>query len=181
MSFRPTTIPFANLRVLGVLCVKALLPAAALLLITGCDRNQHPEQLGTPAPTFTLNDGQHSVDLARLRGRVVILNFWASWCAPCLQELPSMEALHAQMPEVEIVGVSIDLDKDAYEQFLQLHHVDFLTVLDSAQTSNALYNTYRPPETYIIDKQGNIRRKLIGPQNWTSPEIVNYLRKLNAS
>ena len=154
--------------------------SAALLLLasTGCDRGQRPQQLGRPAPAFSVSDGKTTVDSARMRGHVVLLNFWASWCAPCLEELPSLEDLHHQLPGVEVVGISIDEDSEAYARFVTLHRVDFLTVDDPAQKSNALFNTFRPPESYVIDKQGVIRRKFIGPQTWTSPEIVRFLKQL---
>jgi thiol-disulfide isomerase/thioredoxin len=154
---------------------------ALILVATACDRGDHPHQLSQPAPLFTVTDAKHTVSLAQFRGHVVLLNFWASWCGPCLEELPSLEALSHDLPQVQVLGVSIDTDSGAYEQFLRLHHVDFLTVIDPEQKSNALYGTFRPPETYIIDKQGVIRRKLIGPQNWTSAEMTDYLKKLAAS
>jgi thiol-disulfide isomerase/thioredoxin len=144
----------------------------------GCDRGSHPEQLGTRAPVFALNDGEHAVDLKRLRGRVVVLNFWASWCAPCVEELPSLEELQRDLPQVQVVAVSTDDDASAYARFLKQHSVSLLTVRDAEQRSNAMYGTFRYPETYVIDKSGIIRRKFIGPQEWTSPEIVGYLRKL---
>jgi len=146
--------------------------------LAGCDRGEHPGQIGRPAPEFRVSDGQRTVDLAGLRGRVVVLNFWASWCAPCLEELPSLEALQQQLPQVQVLGVSTDEDGGAYRAFVMQHHVDFLTVQDAAQGSNALYGTFRYPETYIIDKAGVVRRKLIGPQDFTSPEMVEYLKKL---
>jgi thiol-disulfide isomerase/thioredoxin len=155
--------------------------AAALLAAmgaAGCDRGDHPEQLGTRAPVFALNDGQHAVDLSQLRGHVVLLNFWASWCAPCIEELPSLEELQRQLPQVEVVAVSTDEDAVAYQRFLTEHSVSLLTVRDADQRSNAMYGTFRFPETYVIDKSGIIRRKFIGPQEWTSPEIVGYLQKL---
>ena len=157
-----------------------LLAAAALLIFatTGCDRGSHPEQLGTRAPMFAVNDGEHAVDLNKLHGHVVLLNFWASWCAPCLEELPSLEQLQRDMPQVQVVAVSTDDNAAAYERFLKEHSVSLLTVRDGEQRSNGMYGTSRFPETYIIDKNGMIRRKFIGPQEWTSPEIVNYLKKL---
>ena len=156
------------------------LSTAALLIFaeTGCDRGSHPEQLGTRAPMFALNDGEHAVDLNQLHGHVVLLNFWASWCAPCLEELPSLEQLQRDMPQVQVVAVSTDDNAAAYERFLKEHSVSLLTVRDGEQRSNGMYGTSRFPETYIIDKSGMIRRKFIGPQEWTSPEIVNYLTKL---
>jgi cytochrome c biogenesis protein CcmG, thiol:disulfide interchange protein DsbE len=152
--------------------------AFLLLTLTGCDRGSHPEQIGTHAPTFALNDGEHSVDLTKLRGHVVLLNFWASWCAPCVEEIPSLEELQRDLPEVQVVAVSTDDDATAYERFLKEHSVSLLTVRDAQQRSNTMYGTFRFPETYVIDKNGTIRRKFIGAQEWTSPEIVSYLKEL---
>ncbi len=125
-----------------------------------------------------LSDGGRTIDLSKLRGRVVVLNLWATYCAPCIEELPSLLALQKQMPDLSIVAVSMDQDPDVYRRFLVQHHVDLLTVRDEDQRVNALYGTAQIPETYIIDKQGVMRRKFIGAQNWTSPEITGYLAKL---
>lgn len=148
------------------------------LFATGCDRGSHPENIDKPAPQFALSDGTRSADLSKLRGRVVLLNFWASYCVPCIEELPSLLALQKQMPGIEVVAVSIDQDADVYQHFLVKHHVDVLTVRDEEQRVNLMYGTVQIPETYIIDRQGVMRRKFIGAQNWTSPEIVSYLSKL---
>lgn len=158
-----------------------LLIAMGCALASGCDRGDHPGQIGKPAPMFAVSDQERSVDLAKLRGKVIVLNFWASWCAPCIEELPSLEAMQHQLPQVLVVGISTDEDSGAYAAFLKQHNVDLLTVDDPEQKSNALYGTFRYPETYIIDKSGIVRRKLIGPQNFTSPEIVDYLKKLASS
>ncbi|MGI4826599.1 MAG: TlpA family protein disulfide reductase [Janthinobacterium lividum] len=151
---------------------------AAAMLATGCDRGDHPGQIDRIAPQFSLNDGEHAVDLHSLRGHVVLLNFWATWCAPCIQEMPSLEALQQALPQVKIVAVATDEDAEAYHAFLERQAIPLLTVFDASQSSNTLYGTFRFPESYVIDKQGMIRRKYIGPQDWTSPEIVNSLRKL---
>jgi cytochrome c biogenesis protein CcmG/thiol:disulfide interchange protein DsbE len=108
----------------------------------------------------------------------VVLNFWATWCPPCLQELPALIALQHRMPQVVVLAVSTDEDQDAYRQFVTENHMDFLTVRDGKQQSNALYGTFRYPETYIIDQRGILRRKFVGPQNWVSPEILGYLNGL---
>ncbi|QMV20437.1 redoxin domain-containing protein [Granulicella sp. 5B5] len=158
----------------------AMVLALATLCGAGCDRGDHPEQLGRTAPEFKVSDTQRTVDLAQFRGKVVVLNFWASWCAPCLEELPSLEALQHQMPQVVVLAVSTDDDSGAYQNFLVQHHVDLLTVDDVAQDSNKLFGTYRFPETYVIDKSGVIRRKYIGPQDFTDPDILNGLKRLVA-
>lgn len=147
-------------------------------LVGGCDRGGHPGQLDTPAPMFALNDGQHAVNLRQLRGQVVVLNFWASWCAPCLVEMPSLEALQQQLPQIKVVAVAFDEDQATLQDYLVRHPLPLLTVLDANGTAHTSYGTFRPPETYVIDKQGVIRRKFIGAQDWTSPEIVNALRQL---
>jgi cytochrome c biogenesis protein CcmG, thiol:disulfide interchange protein DsbE len=144
----------------------------------GCDRGSHPGNIDRPAPQFVLSDGTRTADLSKLRGRVVVLNLWASWCAPCIEELPSLLSLQKQMPDLTVVAVSMDQDPNVYRRFLAEHHVDVLTVRDEEQRVNALYGTVQIPETYIIDKQGVLRRKFIGAQNWTSPEITGYLSRL---
>lgn len=149
-----------------------------MLVATGCDRGSHPGNIDKPAPQFVLGDGSRTVDLSKLRGKVVVLNLWATFCAPCIEELPSLLALQKQMPELAVVAVSMDQDPDIYRRFLVEHHVDVLTVRDADQQVNALYGTVQIPETYIIDKRGVLRRKFIGAQDWTSPEITGYLAKL---
>jgi cytochrome c biogenesis protein CcmG, thiol:disulfide interchange protein DsbE len=149
-----------------------------VLLVAGCDRGSHPGNIGKPAPQFVISDGGQTIDLSKLRGRVVVLNLWATWCPPCIEELPSLLALHKAMPDLAIVAVSIDQDPDVYHHFLVEHHVDFLTFRDEDQRVNALYGTAQIPETYVIDRQGILRRKFISAQDWTSPEITGYLSKL---
>jgi cytochrome c biogenesis protein CcmG/thiol:disulfide interchange protein DsbE len=164
---------------------RATLPLALLLLIMppavllgGCDRGSHPRQPGRTAPDFTVSDGVRTVHLADYRGKVVVLNFWATWCAPCIEELPSLTAMQQRLPQVQVLAVSTDEDTAAYRSFLQENKIGLLTVEDPARRSSALYGTYRYPETYVIDQHGIIRRKFIGAQDWTSPEILDYLRRL---
>jgi cytochrome c biogenesis protein CcmG, thiol:disulfide interchange protein DsbE len=149
-----------------------------LLLITGCDRGSHPGNIDKPAPQFVLSDGTQTVDLSKLRGRVVVLNLWATWCAPCIEELPSLLALQRQQPNLAIIAVSWDEDPDVYHRFLIQHHVDLLTVRDQNHKVDSLYGTVQIPETYIIDRQGILRRKFVNAQDWTSPEIAGYLAKM---
>ena len=156
--------------------------SSTLILIamfaTGCDRGSHPRNLATPAPQFVISDGAHSADLSKLRGHIVLLNLWATNCAPCIEELPSLLALKKQMPELAIVAVSWDEDPDAYRRFLTRHNIDLLTIRDPDQKIAKLYGTAQIPETYVIDRQGVLRRKFVSAQDWTSPEIVSYLNHL---
>ncbi len=145
------------------------------LLLTACNTgNASLGLLGKAAPALNLPGHP----LAALRGRPVVLNFWASWCAPCLLEFPSLEALQQQVPGVTVLAVSFDRDPEAYARFLSLHHITVRTALDTSGRSNEAFGTTRPPETYILDSHGIVRRRFIGAQDWTDPEIESYLRAL---
>lgn len=157
---------------------RASLILPALLLLGGCDRSSHPRQTGRTAPDFTVSDSTRTVHLADYRGKVVVLNFWATWCPPCIEELPSLTAMQQQLPQVQVLAVSTDEDTAAYRSFLAGNKIGLLTVEDTARHSSALYGTFRYPETYVIDQHGVIRRKFIGAQQWTNPEILEYLRRL---
>ena len=149
------------------------------LAAAGCNRGGYPGQVGTLAPNFTIRDGDQSISLSQYRGKVVVLNFWASWCAPCLEEWPSLEQLQQQIPNVVVVAVAFDTDAGDYRQYLSDNHLHNMTVvLDPTNRSNLAFGTERPPETYIIDRNGMIRRKFIGAQDWNNPEIQDYLRNL---
>jgi cytochrome c biogenesis protein CcmG/thiol:disulfide interchange protein DsbE len=156
----------------------ALVLLTCLALPTGCDRGDHPSLIGTAAPEFAVSDGTHSVDLAHLRGHIVIVNFWATWCAPCVEELPSLLAMQRLVPRVTVVAIGQDEDPDVYNAFLQRYHVNMLTIRDPSGRVPALYGTLKIPESYVIDEKGVVRRKFVSAQNWTSPEILDYLAKL---
>lgn len=152
-----------------------------LLLATGCDRGQHPRELGKPAPAFTIHEGAQTVSLSQYRGQVVLLNFWASWCAPCVDEIPSLIALHRRLPRLVILGVSIDGDPQAYRSFLAENQIDFPTIRDPSEDTMHSYGTVQIPESYLIDRSGHILRKYVNAQDWTNPEIIGTLSStLNA-
>ncbi|HEX4319963.1 MAG TPA: TlpA disulfide reductase family protein [Acidobacteriaceae bacterium] len=156
----------------------AIAGLALALMAAGCDRGTHPSEIGHAAPDFTVADKVSSLHLASYRGKVVLLNFWGSWCAPCIAELPSLEQFHHEHPEYPILAVSIDEDEDAYRRFVANRHVDFTTVWDPKESASALYKTTGWPETFIIDRNGMIRRRFIGATDWSDPEILQFLKTL---
>ena len=165
------------------ICVRTLLGFLGLLLISAqlsCYNGSRPPRIGTAAPDFTVKDADRQVTLSQLRGQVVVLNFWATWCPPCVEETPSLVQMQQRLKDkgVTVLAVSVDADDSAYRRFLKDHGVNLLTVRDADQKSNNLYGTIRFPETYIIDRQGVVRRKFIGAVDWNSPEITDYLTKL---
>jgi thiol-disulfide isomerase/thioredoxin len=159
--------------------VAAALTVAFFLALSACDRGIKPELVGRSAPDFTVSDSERTVSLHDYKGKIVVLNFWASWCAPCIEELPSLLQMQKDLGDhVTVLAVATDQDVDQYKRFLRDHPMNVITVNDQAQRSSTEYGTTGWPETYIIDRKGIIRRKFIGPVEWTNPAIVGYLEKL---
>lgn len=158
------------------------IPLALVVLISlsGCYSGSRPPRIGSNAPDFTVQDSERRVSLHDLRGQVVVLNFWATWCPPCVEEMPSLVEMQRRMKDkgVIVVAVSVDVDQNAYQQFRKDHNVNLLTVRDPNQKSSNLYGTFKFPETFVIDRKGVMRRKFIGAVEWTAPEITNFLGKL---
>ena len=150
------------------------------LLLFGCYSGSRPPRIGSLAPDFTVKDADRSVTLSQFRGQTVVLNFWATWCPPCVEEMPSLVQMQQRLKDkgVTVLAVSVDADEGAYHRFLKDHGVTFLTVRDADQKSNNLYGTFKFPETYVIDRDGKVRRKFIGAVDWNQPEVVEFLSKL---
>jgi cytochrome c biogenesis protein CcmG, thiol:disulfide interchange protein DsbE len=137
---------------------------------------------GKTAEDFPLELNGKPAHLSDLRGKVVVLNFWGSWCAPCVEELPGLIALQQRIAPRNgvVLGVAADEDQTAYEKFLRDHGVIFPTYRDpgtDAERRSPIahdYGTSMYPETYVIDRRGKILRKIIGPQDWNSPEMTAY-------
>jgi peroxiredoxin len=155
---------------------------AALLVMFAAPsyRQGEPSLAGKTAPTFSfVLDGQPA-NLTDLRGKVVVLNFWASWCPPCVEETASLNRLQQQIAPLgaTVLGVSLDDDEAAYRKFVQDQHVSFPVYRDTSQKVAASYGTYMYPETYLIDRNGKIVRKIIGAQDWVSPDMLAYFHNL---
>lgn len=155
-----------------------VLSLTAAIALSSC-RGTAPLGIGAVAPDFTVKDSDKTVTLSQFKGKPVLLNFWATWCPPCVEEMPSMVELQKQLGDkVIILAVSTDVDDDAYKKFTSKRTQGLLTIRDGDGKANGLYGTFQFPETYVIDRNGVIQRKFIGAQNWTSAEIVDYLNKL---
>lgn len=151
-----------------------------VVLSMACYTGSRPPHVGAAAKDFSVQDSDHQISLNQFRGQVVVVNFWATWCPPCNQELPSIMDMQNRMRShgVVVLGVSIDVDGDAYHRFLKERSVNFVTVRDPEQKVANMYGTSGWPESYIIDRQGVLRRKIVGPINWDSPEVMQFLSKL---
>jgi cytochrome c biogenesis protein CcmG, thiol:disulfide interchange protein DsbE len=157
-----------------------IVSAFVLSALCGCYSRSRPARIGLAAPDFTVRDAAHSVTLSSFKGQIVVLNFWATWCPPCIEEMPSLVQMQQRLKDkgVTVLAVSVDADVNAYQRFLQDHNVSLLAVRDPDQRANDLYGTFKFPETYIIDRNGIVRRKFIGAVDWTEPDVMEYLGKL---
>jgi peroxiredoxin len=158
----------------------SIIVAFGALALFGCYSGSRPPRIGAAAPDFTVRDSDRTITLSQLKGQVVVLNFWATWCPPCIEEMPSLVLMQQRMKAkgVTVLAVSVDADESNYRRFLSDHSVNLLSVRDADQKSNALYGTFKFPETYVIDRNGVVRRKFIGAVDWTEPEVIEYLGKL---
>jgi len=137
---------------------------------------------GTVAPAFrlpALEGGE--VDLLKYRGRLVVVNFWATWCPPCVQEMPSLERLHRTLGRegVQVLGVSIDEDEAVLRRFVAARGVTFPILRDpGGRRAAEAYRTTGWPETFVIDPAGLIKEQYVGPAEWDTPEALAHFRQL---
>ncbi len=139
---------------------------------------------GMKAPGFTLPDlDGNLVNLADHTGNVVLLNIWATWCPPCVEEMPSMEKLHLALKgeRFKILAVSIDASgAKVVDPFMKKHKLTFPALIDAKATLKNLYRTTGVPESFIIDGNGTIVEKVIGPADWASPDAIRFFQSLIA-
>ena len=140
-------------------------------------RQGEPSLAGRRAMDFPIQLPGGATHLSDLRGKVVVLNFWASWCPPCLEETQSLNKLQEYLASRGgmVLGVSVDDDTAAYSKFLVDNRVIFPTYDDTTKKSAQEYGSTMYPETYLIDRQGRLARKIVGPQDWQSPEIMGSI------
>jgi peroxiredoxin len=138
-------------------------------------------EVGQSAPEFAvpaLRGGQ--VRLHDLRGRVGLVNFWATWCPPCVDESPSLQQFAEQMRTqgVEVIGISVDQDPAALRRFIDRFHLTFTIGRDPYQALAHRYGTFKFPETYIVDRDGRVAEKIIGAIDWQDPRIISFVESL---
>jgi len=132
---------------------------------------------GGQAPAFTITTDQgKSITPESFGGRLLVLNFWATWCGPCVQEIPSLNVFQQKYADkgVVVVAISVDKNPDKYRAFLQKIPVTFATARDASADISAQYGTFQYPETYLI-KNGRVLRKYANAENWTNDDITHYV------
>lgn len=152
--------------------------AGLLYLFAEPDYRQGEASLrGKPAPDFALTLNGTPAHLSDLRGKVVLLNFWATWCPPCVDEARSLNALEQRIAPLGgmVLGVSVDDDPDAYARFLKAYGLTYPNYRDTTKQIPLEFGTKMYPDTYVIDRNGKFVRKIIGAQDWTSPQMTDSL------
>jgi peroxiredoxin len=172
------------MRILRKIAAWGVLAAAlgvVLLFAMPSYRQGEASIAGTTARDFPMEIAGKPGHLTDLKGKVVVLNFYATWCQPCIEETPGLNKLQKYINSRNgvILGVAADEDPTAYESFLRNQGVVYLTYRDSLTKDNhspiaQSYGTSMYPETYVIDRRGKIARKFIGFQQWDSPDMLAY-------
>lgn len=167
--------------------VVTLVAVAVLALVFGIvwlqSSKYEPPKIGKVAPDFALVDlNDKEVRLSDLRGKVVFLNFWATWCKPCKEEMPSMEVLHKNFEKDGLVVLAVSIDRVTTTKdippFIKSMNLSFPVLIDSWGKTDMPYKRMGVPETFIIDQQGVIREIVIGPRDWTRLDSLNVLTGL---
>ena len=154
---------------------------AALLLVffaMPTYRQGEASVAGKTARDFPLEFAGKPAHLADLKGKVVVVNFWATWCPPCVEETPSLSQFAATYADkgVVVLGVSVDRDDKAYRKFLDKYKPAFMTVREDKL--HADYGTFMYPETYVIDAKGKVLEKYAEEVDWTSPKVTSFINSV---
>jgi peroxiredoxin len=136
--------------------------------------------VGKPAPAFELNDADgNRWKISDLKGKVVFLNFWATWCTTCKSEAPYKEALFQKMQgrQFQMLGILFRDDPGNLPAYYKMHNLSFPALISPGNEVAKLYGITGVPETFIIDKNGIVREKIVGPREWTTPENLAMIEK----
>jgi peroxiredoxin len=155
--------------------------SAALVWVVAGTLEQHVTTVGDTAPDFrVLTEHGKTMTPRDFGGKLLVLNFWASWCPPCVEETPSLNAFAQQAAQkgIIVLGVSIDRNQNAYKKFLAQHKIAFETSIDPEADVSSAYGTFQFPETYIIDQSGKVVEKIISNQNFMDPDFMDHLTKM---
>ncbi|MGH9321170.1 MAG: peroxiredoxin family protein [Vicinamibacteria bacterium] len=145
-----------------------------------CNRDPGP-QVGQPVPDFTLPDLEGKEHpLSDYRGKVVVLNFWATWCPPCIDEMPSLQRLHDALAAQGLAVVAISADERFSDigAFVRKFELTFVILHDAGKKVSRKYQSFKYPETYIVDRDGRLKSKVVGPRDWSSPSVIRDMVEL---
>ena len=159
----------------------ALLALGVAWLVVSAEPSLPPADVGAPAPGFALPDleGRERA-LADERGKVVLVNFWATWCKPCEDEMPAMERVYQDLaPEgFELIAISVDESIGEVREFQARLGLSFPILHDPDKDAAARYQSFRYPESFLVDREGTLVARFIGPREWDTPVYRGRIRRL---
>jgi peroxiredoxin len=156
-----------------------LVLTVALVAVVASTLRERLVVAGDSAPSFSVTtDTGRKISTSDFGGKILVVNFWATWCPPCISELPSLNQMAAEVKGsgVVVLGISVDKDKVAYDKFLKKVKLNFETSRDPAADISSEYGTFKYPETYVINRDGKVLEKFIADQPWTDPAIIARLK-----
>jgi len=178
----PAGAPVLRRRLVVIVGVFAII-ALAFGVVWLQSAKYEPLTVGMAAPDFTLPDmAGKNQQLSDYRGKVIFLNFWATWCKPCKEEMPSMQVLWDNLKKEDFVMLAISMDRvtttKEISPFVENLKLTFPILTDSWGQTDKRYKLMGVPETYIIDQDGVLREKVIGPRDWTRTESIETIVQL---
>jgi len=153
--------------------------AAGLFMVVSDAFTERVVEKGQQAPDFAIvTDSGRTISPRNFGGKLLVLNFWATWCPPCVAETPSLNEMAKQLKAqgVVVVGVSIDKNDNSYRAFNQRMRVGYETMRDPEARISSSFGTFKFPETYVITPDGRVVDKIISDRDWMSPEALDALR-----
>ena len=156
--------------------------AAALFALLLTADVPAPVGRGTPAPGFELQlvGGGTTLALEQLRGKIVLLNFWATWCEPCKDEMPAMERMYRALAgsDFELVAVSVGEDEAVVDEFVNRLGLSFPILLDPSKEVAIAYQAFRFPESLLVGRDGVVLERYVGPKDWDADAYLDRIRRL---
>lgn len=164
-----------------LLSILAGLLFVALALVLADTLRDPVVHVGDKAPDFrVVTESGKVISRSDFGGKLLVLNFWATWCPPCVQEMPSLNQFHTLLEKsgVVVLAVSVDQNEAAYKKFIERFGLRFPVARDATADIPASYGSYRYPETYVINAKGEVLEKFIGEENWADPQLIERIRRL---
>ena len=164
-----------------LLRVAIVLLTVGLVAVLAIRLRERIVTVGDSAPDFSITaDNGRTLTASQFGGKLLVLNFWATWCPPCVDETPALSRFASMLAPQGVVVLAISNDKDekVYRAFLEKYHPAFLTARDPSVKIQTDYGTFKIPETYVIDTHGKVLRKFISDQPWDSENMVKDIQSL---
>jgi peroxiredoxin len=164
-----------------------LLGAALVLALVAGEEHRDEEapfRVGAQAPRVHLRSlDDREIDLRAWGGQVVVLNFWATWCEPCVAEMPALDRLERALDNdgLVVLAVSVDESPETVRNFARDHHLSLPLLLDPGGQAARAFGVVGYPTTFVLDASGRLREHYLGPAEWDQPEALDHFRALISS